>query len=297
MPEPSSFDSNRREFLTGRTLQKEVERTGSAMADELVKELSREPPVGGNTVRLSTEAMACDFSVVLNQGASGHLMTAADALEIIHRLEAQMTVYKDDSELSRLNKSAFGQSVPVEPQLFELLLKTKELWQETAGAFDPTSGPLIALWRRFRHEGRIPHAAEIAEALTHTGMRHIRFDETTCSIGFDDPLSEFNLGAIGKGYALDRAAVILKEAGIEDWLFHGGFSSILAQGAASRARRLAGGDSQSTYCRTKPWAQFCSKTGPCPPAAPAYNPFESAEKDTGTSSIRARAGRWRNSYR
>jgi thiamine biosynthesis lipoprotein len=75
MPDP--FDSTRREFLTGRTLQKEVERTGSAMTEELLKELSREAPVGGNTVRLTTEAMACEFSVVMNQGASRHLMTAA----------------------------------------------------------------------------------------------------------------------------------------------------------------------------------------------------------------------------
>src|SRR5688500_17807487 len=87
MTTPDPYDSTRREFLTGRTLQKEVERTGQAMADELLKELSREPPVGGNTLRLSTEAMACEFSVVMNPGASRHLMTAAEALEIIHVLE------------------------------------------------------------------------------------------------------------------------------------------------------------------------------------------------------------------
>jgi thiamine biosynthesis lipoprotein len=228
MPDP--FDSTRREFLTGRTLQKEVERTGSAMTEELLKELSREAPVGGNTVRLTTEAMACEFSVVMNQGASRHLMTAAEALEIIHTLEAQMTVYRDDSELSRLNTSAFGQAIPVEPELFRLLLKTKEIWQDTEGAFDPTSGPLIALWRQCRSDGRIPAQAEIAEALSHTGMRHIQFDEAHLTIQFDDPLTEFNLGAIGKGYALDRARVVLDEAGIEDWLFHGGFSSIVAKG-------------------------------------------------------------------
>lgn len=224
------FDSTRREFLTGRTLQKEVERTGSAMADELLKELSRVPPVGGNTVRLSTEAMACEFSVVMNPGASRHLMTAAEALEIIHVLEAQMTVYQDVSELVRLNKTAFGQAVPVELGLFRLLFQCQEIWQETEGAFDPTSGPLIALWRQCRRAGRIPSEAEIAEALSHTGMRHIHFDEEKLTIEFDDPLSEFNLGAIGKGYALDRAATVLNDAGIEDWLFHGGFSSILAKG-------------------------------------------------------------------
>lgn len=230
MPEPSPFDSTRREFLTGRTLQKEVERAGSAMAEGLQSELSRETPTGGNTVRLSTDAMACEFSVVLNQGESRHLMTAAEALGIIHLLEAQMTVYREDSELVRLNRTAFGQDVPVEPKLFGLLRQTKDLWEETQGAFDPTSGPLIALWRHCRSEGRIPTEAEISEALTHTGMRHVQFNETDLTIRFDDPLAEFNLGAIGKGYALDRAAGVLEEAGIEDWLMHGGFSSILAKG-------------------------------------------------------------------
>ena len=100
MSKPSEFDSNRREFLTGRTIQKEVERTGQAIAEELLKEEPRQAPVGGNTIRMSTDAMACEFSVVLNQGASADLMTATDALEIIHQLEAQMTVYRDDSELS-----------------------------------------------------------------------------------------------------------------------------------------------------------------------------------------------------
>lgn len=230
MAEPSPYDSTRREFLTGRTLQKEVERTGSAMADALLNEGSGGPPTGGSTVRLSTEAMACEFSVVMNQGASRHLMSAAEALEIIHVLEAQMTVYQEDSELIRLNKLAFGQAVPVEPQLFRLLLQTKKLWQETTGAFDPTSGPLIALWRRCRRDGRIPSEIEIAEALSHTGMQHVHFDEAVCTIEFDDPFTEFNLGAIGKGYSLDRAKAVLDDAGIADWLFHGGFSSILAKG-------------------------------------------------------------------
>ena len=226
----SEFDSNRREFLTGRTIQKEVERTGQAIAEELLKEEPRPAPVGGNTIRMSTDAMACEFSVVLNQGASADLMTATDALDIIHQLEAQMTVYRDDSELSLINRTAYHHPVTVEPLLFGLLLKAKEISQSTGGAFDATMGPLIALWRSGRQEGRIPSETEIAECLTHTGLAHVEFNQTDTTIRYDDPQAEFNLGGIGKGYALDRAGEFLTEAGLTDWLMHGGFSSLLARG-------------------------------------------------------------------
>lgn len=227
---PSPHDSNRREFLTGRVVQKEVERTGSAIADELLKQTERTKPSAGNTVRMSADAMACEFSVVMNPEDTAHFMTASDALEIIHQLEDQMTVYREDSELSDLNRTAYEGSVAVEPQLFELLLKAKEIGEQTQGAFDPTSGPLIALWRTCRQEGRIPSDKEIAECLSHTGLGHIQFDREQLTIRFDDPQAELNLGGIGKGYALDRAGQFLSKSGLENWLFSGGFSSLLARG-------------------------------------------------------------------
>jgi len=200
------------------------------MADEILKSEERRQPTGGNTIRLSATAMACEFSVVMNQGASAHLMTAADALEIVHTLEDQMTVYRDDSELARLNQSAYEHPVGVEARLFQLLLQAKAISERTGGAFDPTSGPLIALWRSCRREGRIPTEAEIADCLSHTGLDQIEFDEVQNTVRFLDPRAELNLGGIGKGYALDRAGEFLEETEISDWLLHGGFSSLLARG-------------------------------------------------------------------
>lgn len=229
-PTPN-FDSNRRDFLTGRSVQKEVERAGHQLADEILSGDERSRPHGGSTIRLTTQAMACDFSVVMNQGASADLMTAADALEIVHELEDQMTVYRSGSELSRLNRSAFENAVKVEARLFQILLEAKRISEGTDGAFDPTSGPLISLWRRCRQDGRVPSDNEIAECLQHTGLENVRFNESEMTVQFLDPAAEFNLGGIGKGYALDRAGAFLAEAGVSDWLIHGGFSSILAKGS------------------------------------------------------------------
>src|SRR4051812_15114093 len=112
---------SRRDFLSGRALLNRLEETGERAAAALVEALpDRGVPSAGPTVRIETRAMACVFAVVLNPGAPGHLMIASEALEMIQALEAQMTVYRPDSELSRLNGRAAAEAVEVEPALFEL---------------------------------------------------------------------------------------------------------------------------------------------------------------------------------
>jgi FAD:protein FMN transferase len=227
-PEPAA---TRRDFLTGTALRRKVEQVGSKLADRVTDAtVAREIPQAGPTVRLETRAMACLFSVVMNPGPPKWVMTASDALDMIHAFEAQMTVYRPQSELSQLNRRAALEAVPVESSLFQLLLLARDISRETAGAFDPTSGPLIALWRTCRAEGRIPTADEIGQALAVTGMCHVHFDEAVQTVRFDRPGVELNLGAIGKGHAVDRAAAFLVQEGIENWLFHGGFSSVLVRG-------------------------------------------------------------------
>jgi len=227
-PEPSG---TRRDFLTGSALRRQVERAGGELADAIVEGLPADViPQAGPTVRLETRAMACKFSVVLNPGPPRRVMIASDALDMIHALEAQMTVYRAESELSQLNQRAAAEPVHVEGELFRLLVQARDISRETAGAFDPTSGPLIALWRRCRSEGRIPTEGENAQALSVTGMSHVQFDEREKTIGFDRPGVELNLGAIGKGHAVDRAAAFLVQEGVDEWLFHGGYSSVLVRG-------------------------------------------------------------------
>ena len=228
MSDPSLPEPNRRDFLTGRALRGQVERAGAALLEEAAA--AEQVPAGGSTVRLATRAMACDFAVILNPGPPEQVAAASEALDLVHALEAQMTVYRDSSELSRLNRRAVSQAVAVEPRLFDLLKQARDFSVKTGGAFDPTSGPLIDLWRRCRRENRIPSPAEIERCLERTGIAGIAFGETEPTVQFVREGVELNLGAIGKGYALDRGAEILATHGISDWLFHGGHSSILARG-------------------------------------------------------------------
>ena len=222
--------STRRDFLTGRAVRREVERAGGRLADELTAAGARVVPSGGSTVRLSTRAMACDFAVLMNPGPSRQVMLASDALDLVHALEDQMTVYRDYSEMSRLNRTAHEHPFSAERQLFDLLLEARRICVETHGAFDPTSGPLIAVWRRAKAEGRVPSQHEIDAARALTGIEHVAFDESHCTVAFDRAGVELNLGGIGKGYALDRAAALLEQEELSEFLIHGGHSSLLARG-------------------------------------------------------------------
>jgi FAD:protein FMN transferase len=102
------------------------------------------------------------------------------------------------------------------------------------GAFDITAGRLSKIWGFFRRQGKMPSHEDVAEALATVGSRHLQFDDATRSIQFLQPGLELNLGAIGKGYALDRAADHLVSNGVCDFLIHGGNSSVLARGSRQK---------------------------------------------------------------
>ena len=220
---------NRRDFLTGRAVLAEVEAAGDRLANQLVP---RDPPSRGPTLMLRTTAMACDFDVIVNpDGPSAQIEAASEALDLVHVLEQQLSVYRDDSELSRLNQTAFERHIPVDRELFTLLLRSKTIAEQTGGAFDPAAGALIRLWAECRKAGRIPVEAEIESVLSRCGITHVDFDDQTQEIGFHREGIEFNLGAIGKGYAVDRAGAWLLKKEVKNWLVHGGRSSILAHGS------------------------------------------------------------------
>jgi len=183
-------------------------------------------------LRCARRAMATVFEVLLPYGPAHAQAAAQDALGLIERLEAQLTVYRPTSEISRLNRLAELAPVTVETALFDLLAFAARLSEETAGAFDITAGPLIKAWGFYRRQGRVPEPDELAEALGRVGMSHVELNAERRSVRFRKRGMEINLGSIGKGYALDCAAVRLwDEWGVRSALLHGGTSSVLAIGA------------------------------------------------------------------
>ncbi|HWB12235.1 MAG TPA: FAD:protein FMN transferase [Pirellulales bacterium] len=224
--------TNRRQFLTGQS-------AAHGLGDLLVP--SDQPAVASAATESSPEvylltlgrrAMACQFEVFLNAGQYASAADAAlEALDLVDRLEEQMTVFRDTSEISRLNRFAADGPVEVESRLFQLLLRAARLHHETEGAFDITSGPLTKAWGFYRRAGAIPPEADVAEALGRVNSGALEFDESAGTLRFSKPGVELNLGAIGKGYALDRMAEQMLGCGVEHFLLHGGQSSVLARGA------------------------------------------------------------------
>ncbi|MDA0831836.1 MAG: FAD:protein FMN transferase [Planctomycetota bacterium] len=174
--------------------------------------------------------MACDFTVILNPGPKSQLAPASESLNLVGEIEEQLSVYRDSSEVSRLNRYAARMPFSVKQNLFDLLLRSRELSVELNGAFDPTAGPLLRLWRRCQDDHRLPTPDEIATAIFVVGMHHVQLDNENLTVAFDGTGVELNFGANGKGYAVDRAGDVLSDAGVDDWLIHGGHSSILARG-------------------------------------------------------------------
>lgn len=187
-------------------------------------------------VHLARTAMACEFEVLLNAGEHpGGEEAAVALLDRVDQIEAQLTVYRDTSEVARLNVLAAELPVPVAANLFALLAHGQQLSAATEGAFDFACGRLIKAWGFFARQGRIPPADELAEARALSGLRHVLLDAERRTVAFARPGVELNFGAIGKGYALDRGAEVLRARGATNFLVHGGQSSMLAGG--SRAGR------------------------------------------------------------
>ena len=236
-----SRKSSRREFLRGKS------------AARAVADLTRNVAPGGQAdpwtvdataesylVGVSRRAMACQFKVFLNAGQYEQGTEAAiEALDLVEALEDQMSVFRPESEISRLNRLAAEGPVEVEPRLFALLELALDLHRETDGAFDVTCGPLWKVWGFARRAGRVPHDDELAEALGRVGSDLVELDGEQMPVRFRQPGLELNLGSIGKGYALDRFGDLLSGAGVNDFLLHGGQSSVLARGSRLPADKTA----------------------------------------------------------
>ncbi|HZS08548.1 MAG TPA: FAD:protein FMN transferase [Blastocatellia bacterium] len=181
-------------------------------------------------LHLHRSAMACRFEITLSAEDRAGVPAAHDALNLIDRLEDQLTVFRESSEISYINRNASARAVEVEAELFRLLLQCEGLYRATEGAFDITTGPLTRCWGFLRREGRIPQPDELEAARLRVGMHNVRLDRDRRTVRFSRPGVEINLGSIGKGYALDRVGYLMRRRGVRTALASGGSSGVLAIG-------------------------------------------------------------------
>lgn len=183
------------------------------------------------TVTLARNAMATRFELVLHgDDAVGLRAAGEEALDEIDRLEKRLSLYQPGSEVAQLNARATNEPVRVSPELFALLEHARRLHAEAGGAFDITIGPLVRCWGFMGASGKMPAPDRVAAARDCVGMQHVHLDAEERSVRFTRPGVMLDLGAIGKGYAVEQAAEILRSAGITRALVHGGTSTVCAIG-------------------------------------------------------------------
>ncbi len=136
----------------------------------------------------------------------------------IAQLDATLSDYKTDSELSRITVVAVRTPTPISNDLFQVLAKGQALAEQTNGAFDVTVGPLTHLWRQSRRARALPEQSVLANALARSGFTKMHLDPTARTVSFDVPGMQLDVGGIAKGFAADEALAVLSQLGIKSAL-------------------------------------------------------------------------------
>lgn len=143
------------------------------------------------------------------------------SLDEMERMDRIMSNYKDDSELSQVNKNAAKSPVPCGRELLEVLEHSLRYSELSDGAFDVTVSPVIAAWGFFTGKGRMPSDKELAKLLPAVSYRNIVINkgnnpEMPGTILFKHPQTKIDLGAIGKGYAVDKALEVISKHAVNN---------------------------------------------------------------------------------
>ncbi len=182
-------------------------------------------------VTVARIAMATRFEILLYGEDPAALRAAGEeALEEIAGLEDQLSLFRPTSEISHINRHGTERPVRVTPTVFRLLQHAQRLSAETGGAFDPTVAPLVRCWGFLGGQGAMASPQERKAAQACVGMQWVEFDEANFTVRFTRQGMMMDLGAVGKGYAIDRATAVLLEAGVTQAFLHGGTSSSMAIG-------------------------------------------------------------------
>jgi thiamine biosynthesis lipoprotein len=197
-------------------------------------------------IRVSRAAMACRVEVTLAGRDAVAIPAARAALDIAGEIEGLLSVFRADSAVSRLNLAAADAPTRVDSDdLWNLLMRCRDLHAATDGAFDVTSTPLSRVWGFLERRPRRPSPEALREALDRVGLPRVVFDQANRRVRLASAMA-FNFGSIGKGYAVDRIAAALRERGVRHALVSAGGSSIAALGGRGagwvvdvRSRRAA----------------------------------------------------------
>jgi len=200
------------------------------------------PPTDAHLISIGGNTMGGTWSLKLPKlppsQTAEQLTTACQAL--LDRLEAEMSTYRQDSEINRFNRYEKTDSFPVSQDLAAIVTTAQHVSEQTGGAFDITIAPCVNLWG-FGPEstglraGKIPTDEEVARAKSHVNYKHLHVQLTPPALRKDDPALRIDLSAIAKGYAASQLAKMLDQLGVPNYLIAVG-GELRAKGLSDLAR-------------------------------------------------------------
>jgi thiamine biosynthesis lipoprotein len=202
------------------------------------------------SARFSHQAMATTFEIIIQHDDSRYAEQAArQAFDELDRLEGELSRFVENSDISRINNLSPEEPLLVGLATFECLQLSARIHAETHGAFDVTIGSLLRCWLNKDKTLRNPSEGELSLARQRTGMNLIKLNEAQHTVELlaspcrkASPSGvQIDLGGVGKGYALDVMAELLRDWSIDTALIHGGFSTVLAINAPAGVPAFGGG--------------------------------------------------------
>jgi thiamine biosynthesis lipoprotein len=155
-----------------------------------------------------------ELSVVAESGQWANEKIDA-GIDEIKRIERLLTTFSDDSETNHVNNNAGIKPVAVSRETFELVKRSIVISKVTQGAFDITYGSIDKrLWNFDRHMTSLPDKATAKKMVRLINYRNISLDEENCTIFLRERGMRIGFGGIGKGYAAERAKLIMKQLGV-----------------------------------------------------------------------------------
>ena len=150
----------------------------------------------------------------------------AAVMDEMHRIDREMSPYKPESQVSRINRGAAAGPVPVSREMLELLARSVEFSRLSQGAFDIT---YASAGRLYDYRERVrPDAQALDQARAAIGWRKLLLDPQACTVRFAQPGMCIDLGGFAKGYAVERCGALLRERGVAHAIVSaGGDSRIL----------------------------------------------------------------------
>lgn len=189
-------------------------------------------PLPPDCHRFLHKAMATVFEVVIAETDQLYAHQAAQAaFDELDRLELLLSRYIENSDISRINNAVAGDAISIGPEAFACLKHCAEIYAATAGVFDITAGTLLNCWRNPDKSPRQPTPEEIDKALSSTALQHLILAEDAFTVILKNAPLTIDLGGYGKGYSLDCIVDLFAEWEIENYLIHGGSSTVLAHGS------------------------------------------------------------------